>query len=98
MKNYIIFRRKLNDPEDIEKLKEIKNKIKGLDLLEYNNYYDIDYLIKREKERKKIFAPKINNSKLNKYIEQIKEQCLMFEKKYLRGRFTMEKRKIENSH
>ena len=53
MKNFfIIFRRKLNDPNDIIKLEEIKAKIEGLDLLEENNKYkDIEYLIKNTKKR-----------------------------------------------
>ena len=49
---FIIFRRKLNDPNDIIKLEEIKAKIEGLDLLEENNKYkDIEYLIKNAKKR-----------------------------------------------
>ena len=43
---FIIFRRKLNDPDDMNKLEEIKDKIKGLDLLKENNKYkDIEYLL-----------------------------------------------------
>ena len=34
---FIIFRRKLNDPEDMKRLEEMKDKIDGLDLLETNN-------------------------------------------------------------
>ena len=82
---FIIFRRKLNDPEDIEKLKEIKDKIKGLDLLENNNYNDIEYLIKREREKVNKYTHKIDNSGLNEYIEKIKKFCLEYEK-FIKGR------------
>ena len=77
---FIIFRRKLNDPEDMEKLKEIKNKIKGLDLLENNNYNDIQYLIDTIKEKDKRYNSENDNSELNEYIEKIKRQCLIYEK------------------
>jgi len=41
---FIIFRRKLNDPEDMRKLEEMKDKLEGLDILEFNNKYnDIEY-------------------------------------------------------
>ena len=67
---FIIFRRKLNDSEDLKKLEEIKDKIKGLDLLENDKYQDVEYYIKyyvgrcREKE----------------YIEKFKDVCLNYEK------------------
>ena len=49
---FIIFRRKLNDPNDINKLEEIKDKIKGLDLIEENNKYkDVEYLIQEIKSK-----------------------------------------------
>ena len=48
---FIIFRRKLNDEEDMKKLEEIKDKIDGLDLNEINNEYeDIEWLINRIKK------------------------------------------------
>ena len=51
---FIIFRRKLNDPNDIIKLEEIKDKIEGLDLLEENNNYkDVEYLIQKIKSKDK---------------------------------------------
>ena len=71
---FIIFRRKLNNSEDLKKLEEIKNKIKGLDLLENDNYQDVEYYIKnyagrcREKE----------------YIEEFKDVCLNYEKYFNR--------------
>ena len=71
---FIIFRRKLNNSEDLKKLDEIKNKIKGLDLLENDNYQDVEYFIKnymgmyREKE----------------YIKEFKDVCLNYEKYFNR--------------
>ena len=88
---FIIFRRKLNDPEDKEKLKEIKNKIKGLDLLENNNYNDIEYLIDKIKENEKRYKPEIDDSKLKKCVEKIKRYCLIYEK-YLKGQVIKRRR------
>ena len=63
---FIIFRRKLKDPEDMKKLEEIKAKIEGLDLLEENNKYkDVEDLIKEQEK---------DNGK--EYIEEIKRLCL----------------------
>ena len=63
---FIIFRRKLKDPEDMEKLEEIKAKIEGLDLLEENNKCkDVEDLIKEQEK---------DNGK--EYIEEIKRLCL----------------------
>ena len=42
-----IFRRKIMNSKGIKKLDAIKAKIKGLDLLESDNYKDVDYHIKR---------------------------------------------------
>ena len=65
---FIIFRRKLNDPNDIIKLEEIKAKIEGLDLLEENNKYkDIEYLIKNTKKRYIV---------TDNYIKEVKKLCL----------------------
>ena len=65
---FIIFRRKLNDPNDIIKLEEIKAKIEGLDLLEENNKYkDIEYLIKNTKKRYIV---------TDNYIKEVKRLCL----------------------
>ena len=72
---FIIFRRKLNDSEDMKKLEEIKNKIKGLDLLENNDKYkDIQYLIKNIKNKSYYTVS-------NDYIENIKKVCLDYEKR-----------------
>ena len=79
---FIIFRRKLNDPEDMEKLKEIKDKIKGLDLLEKNNNFkDIEYLIKDIKDK---YNKKLGESELNDYIENVKNLCLGYENWFLK--------------
>ena len=65
---FIIFRRKLNDPNDIIKLEEIKAKIEGLDLLEENNKYkDMEYLIKNTKKRYIV---------TDNYIKEVKKLCL----------------------
>ena len=48
---FIIFRRKLNKHEDMDELKKIDKKIKGLDLITNNDYDDISYLIKDIKEK-----------------------------------------------
>ena len=65
---FIIFRRKLNVPNDIIKLEEIKAKIEGLDLLEENNKYkDIEYLIKNIKKRYIV---------TDNYIKEVKKFCL----------------------
>ena len=86
---FIIFRRKLNDPDDMNKLEEIKDKIKGLDLLKENNKYkDIEYLIKK-------FYKK-NYEDIDDYIKKVKEQCLNYENWFgkKRGRASRKKRLI----
>ena len=66
---FIIFRRKLNNSEDSKKLEDIKNKIKGLDLLEESNKYeDIQYFI--------------NLMDDEKYIEKFKKVCLDYERRF----------------
>ena len=68
----IIFRRKLNDPEDLKKLEEIKYKIEGLDLLDNNNkYQDIEYFIV-EDIKKRYIEP-------DEYIKQVKSLCLGYQ-------------------
>ena len=66
---FIIFRRKLNHFEDLKKLEEIKNKIKGLDLLENDNYQDIQYWIEN-----RLFEFD------KEYIKKFKNVCLNYEK------------------
>ena len=66
---FIIFRRKLNNSEDSKKLEDIKNKIKGLDLLEESNKYeDIQYFINRMDDEK--------------YIDKFKKVCLNYERRF----------------
>jgi len=66
---FIIFRRKLNNSEDSKKLEDIKNKIKGLDLLENNDKYkDIQYFI--------------NLMDDEKYIDKFKKVCLDYERRF----------------
>ena len=66
---FIIFRRKLNNSEDSKKLEDIKNKIKGLDLLENNDKYkDIQYFI--------------NLMDDEKYIDILKKVCLNYEGRF----------------
>ena len=65
---FIIFRRKLNVPNDINKLEEIKDKIKGLDLIEENNKYkDVEYLIQEIKSKDRYDSD---------YIDKFKQTCL----------------------
>ena len=66
---FIIFRRKLNNSEDSKKLEDIKNKIKGLDLLEESNKYeDIQYFI--------------NLMDDENYIDKFKKVCLDYERRF----------------
>ena len=84
---FIIFRRKLNAPNDIIKLEEIKDKIEGLDLLEENNkYQDIEYFIKK--------LYKKNYEDIDDYIKNVKEQCLNYKKWFCekRGRASRKKK------
>ena len=65
----IIYRSKLKDPKDMEKLEEIKGKIEGLDLLSNENKYnDFAYLIN-----------KLEKNHEEEYIEKIKILCLGYE-------------------
>ena len=72
----IIFRRKLNDPEDINKLEEMKDKIEGLNLLEKNDKYkDIEYFINDLENRyDKQYIEYIE------YIDEFKKVSLNYEK------------------
>ena len=66
---FIIYRRKLNNSEDIKKIEEIKDKIIGLDLLEENNKYkDIEYLIKELEKKHE-----------EEYIKEVIKACLEYE-------------------
>ena len=73
---FIIFRRKLNDKEDMKKLEEMKDKIEGLDLNEINNEYeDIEWLINEIKQK---YDNNLNEDEIE-YIEQLKSLCLGYE-------------------
>ena len=73
---FIIFRRKLNDKEDMKKLEEMKDKIEGLDLNEINNEYeDFEWLINGIKKK---YVNNLNEDEIE-YIEQLKSLCLGYE-------------------
>ena len=80
---FIIFRRKLNCQKDREALEIIKEKIKGLDLLENDNYKDIGYFINeienKEKKNKDIIYTEDDENESEKYIEEIKNLCCNYE-------------------
>ena len=75
----IIFRRKLNKPEDEKELKKIEKKIEGLDLITNDDYDDTKYLIDDiEKQNSK--NNRMNERELEEYIEKVKECCKNYEK------------------
>ena len=82
---FIIFRRKLNNSKDRKKLEEIKNKIKGLDLLENDDYQDIQYFIEED------FIKRYPEP--DKYIDKVKSLCLDYKKWFndKKGRATQKK-------
>ena len=71
---FIIFRKKLNKKEDEEEIKNIAKKIEGLDLLDNNNYPDInncfDSLRQNNEEDPK---------ETEEYINKIKNLCCNYE-------------------
>ena len=73
----ILFRKKLNDLEDIEYIKtNIEEKIKGLDLIDnYNKYEDIEYFINEIREK---YEHKISAKELEDYISSVEELCLNY--------------------
>ena len=73
---FIIFRKKLNKPEDLDELEKIKDKIDGLDLPEANDKYpDIEYLIEDLKKKHE-----------EEYIEKVKTVCLDFKNYFTKKR------------
>ena len=91
---FIIFRRKLNNPKDMEKLEEIKNKI-GHDLLEKKGKYeDIEYLINYIKKK---YKNKLSEPQLNEYVNNVEDLCLNYKKWFddKIGRTSKNKRNIK---
>ena len=91
---FIIFRRKLNNPKDKEKLEEIKNKI-GLDLLDKKGKYeDIEYLTN---DIKKKYKKKLSEPQLNEYVNNVEDLCLNYKKWFddKIGRTSKNKRNIK---
>ena len=72
---FIIFRKKLNFYKDKEEYKNIEEKIKGLDLLQNNNYKDIEYLEKKIRKKYK----NLQNDEVEKYIIKIKVLCCCYQ-------------------
>ena len=75
----IIFRRKLNKPEDEKELKKIEKKIEGLDLITNDDYDDTKYLID-DIEKQNSNNNRMNETELEEYIEKVKECCKNYEK------------------
>ena len=74
----IIFRKNLKYIEDKEKIRELRDKIKDLDLLDDKNdksYEEIDHLIKKTRES----YDDLNQNELDEYINKIKVQCCNYE-------------------
>ena len=73
---FILFRQKLNIPEDKISIKSIAKKIKGLDLLDnYNKYEDVEYFINKLREK---YQGKISNNELEEYISNVKRLCFKY--------------------
>ena len=82
----ILFRKKLEIPEDKISIKSIAKKIKGLDLLDNNNKYeDIEYFISYLRKK---YQGKISLNEFEEYISNVKRLCFKyinwFEKKTAR--------------
>ena len=74
----IIFRKDLGYIEDKEKIRELRDKIKDLDLLDDKNdksYEDIKHLIKKTRNN---YAD-LSDNELEEYINKIKVQCCNYE-------------------
>jgi len=80
---FIIFRSKLNFDEDIEALETISKKIQGLDLLDNNNYKDINYLIDQIKNKNVNLIEdsdiEIFEDNHEKYTQDLKYFCCIYE-------------------
>ena len=74
---FIIFRRKLEEKDDMKKLEEIKEKIEGLDLIgNNNNYKDIQLLFNDIVAK---YNKKLSDKELKEYIDNVKNLCLGYE-------------------
>ena len=81
---FIIFRRNLNFDEDKEDLEKIAKRIEDLDLLENNNYKDINNLINRiRKKSEKIdedTETEMTEDDYEEYIQEMKNLCCNYQK------------------
>ena len=75
---FVIFRKKLNYTKDETSIKQISEKIKGLDLLKNNNYDDVDYLIEDIKKRN-AKNKNMDEKELEVYIQKVKNVCCHYE-------------------
>ena len=80
---FIIFRRKLNFVKDIEDLETISKKIEGLDLLDNNNYKDINYLIEQIKNKNVNLTEdsdiEMFEDDYKKYTQDLRYFCCIYE-------------------
>ena len=81
---FIIFRRNLNFDEDKEDLEKIAKRIEDLDLLENNNYKDINNLINRiRKKSEKIdedTETEMTEDDYEEYIQEMQNLCCNYQK------------------
>ena len=76
---FIIFRKKLENQADEKEMKIIAEKIKGLDLLDNDDYDDVSFLIEDiEKRNKK--DQNMNEIELREYIQNVLMSCIYYEK------------------
>ena len=72
----LLFRQKLDIPEDKTSIQLISEKIKGLDLLDNNNKYkDIEYFINSLREK---YQGKISLNEFDEYISNVKRLCFKY--------------------
>ena len=96
---FIIFRKKLNKPEDKKELKKIGKKIEGLDLIKNkenkeNDYDDVDYL-KADIRKRNSKNNKMNETELKEYINKVSKACLDYEKWFYEKIGRVQKRLIK---
>ena len=72
----LLFRQKLDIPEDKTSIQLISEKINGLDLLDNNNKYkDIEYFINSLREK---YQGKISLNEFDEYISNVKRLCFKY--------------------